>query len=219
MTEFRKAEGEENARNQGEDESARTIQRVTQGLNCSSFCSFAAIVSASRFVLNVPMRTRNDGAVPFGRHFDIRGVALRGESLGNRVGVAAPVDRRDLDGVAIARTCRPQGGGGRRRRRADSFGDDAAAVGSGRLGRRRWPRGVFCLATFSAFATFSDFARLVGLFRFRRRSAPARLVGSARAQHPRLAAFAESGRMSSLTVAGFLIDRRWRRGRSRIAPA
>jgi hypothetical protein len=33
-------------------------QRVTQGLNCSSFCSLAAIDSASRRVGNLPTRTR-----------------------------------------------------------------------------------------------------------------------------------------------------------------
>ena len=66
MTELRKADGEEGARKQGEDEGARPIQRVTQGLICSSFCSFAAIVSASRFVLKVPIRTRNTVPVPLG---------------------------------------------------------------------------------------------------------------------------------------------------------
>src|SRR4029450_4332201 len=66
MTELRKADREEGARKQREGDGARTIQRVTQGLICSSFCSFAAIVSASRFVLNVPIRTRNTEPVPLG---------------------------------------------------------------------------------------------------------------------------------------------------------
>ena len=35
-----------------------TTQRVTQGLNCSSFCSLAATDSASRLVPNLPTRTR-----------------------------------------------------------------------------------------------------------------------------------------------------------------
>src|SRR5581483_9905352 len=44
----------------------RALRRyfVTQGLYCSSFCSRAATVSASRRVLNVPIRTRYTDGVP-----------------------------------------------------------------------------------------------------------------------------------------------------------
>ena len=41
-----------------EDGPGARRQRVTQGLNCSSFCSLAAMVSASRRVGNLPTRTR-----------------------------------------------------------------------------------------------------------------------------------------------------------------
>src|SRR5581483_7572735 len=52
MTELRKAEREQDAGDDGEN------YRVTQGLNCSSFWSFAATASASRRVWNFPTRTR-----------------------------------------------------------------------------------------------------------------------------------------------------------------
>src|SRR5947207_925246 len=66
VAELWKADNEKSAREKGENEGARTVQRVTQGLICSSFCSFAAIVSASRRVLKVPIRTRNTVPVPLG---------------------------------------------------------------------------------------------------------------------------------------------------------
>ncbi len=56
MTELWKTEREEEAGGGGERVRAR--QRVIQGLNCSSFFSFAATVSASRRVGNLPIRTR-----------------------------------------------------------------------------------------------------------------------------------------------------------------
>ena len=58
MAEGGKTEGEKNAGRGGEREIERTRQRVTQGLSCSSFFSFAATDSASRRLGNFPMRTR-----------------------------------------------------------------------------------------------------------------------------------------------------------------
>ena len=69
VTELRKTQREKETGDSGAEviEGARrqgAIYRVTQGLNCSSFWSFAAIVSASRLVGNFPMRTRYIDGVP-----------------------------------------------------------------------------------------------------------------------------------------------------------
>ena len=61
MTKTWKAEGEQEpgAGGQRVTGATRNAQRVTQGLNCSSFWSLAAMTSASRRVGNGPTRTRN----------------------------------------------------------------------------------------------------------------------------------------------------------------